>query len=500
MTDERQLLELPAGEIARRVNAGELRAEAVAVAHLSRIRAADPGIRAFLQVLEEDALAAARAVDRRVAAGGTAGRLAGVPVAVKDNMLVRGAAATCGSKFLKNYRAVYDATVVRRIKEEGAVIVGKTNMDEFAMGSSTENSAFPPTRNPWDPERVPGGSSGGSAAAVAARMVPLALGSDTGGSIRQPASFCGTVGLKPSYGTVSRYGLVAYASSLDQIGPLARTVEDAALALSVIAGHDPADSTSAARAPEDFTAASAGGIGGLRVGLPREYFAAGLDPEVEQAVRGAAQACRELGAEVVEVSLPHTRCALSAYYIIAPAEASSNLARFDGVRYGVRDAGGAGGIDELYRTSRGAGFGAEVKLRIMLGTYALSSGYYAAFYMKAQQVRTLVKRDFAAAFARADILLTPTAPTPAFRFGEKADPLQMYLGDIYTAPCNVAGHCGVSLPCGRSAAGLPIGVQLMGRPAEDGVLLRAARALEAALPRLPAPAAAISGGGSSGGG
>ncbi len=486
MIGDGRLTELGASEIARRVNAGNLSAEKVARACLDRIRAADGKLGAFLAVHEEKALAAACAVDQDVAAGRSAGSLAGVPVAVKDNMLVRGETTTCGSKILENYRAVYDATVVSRLKAAGAVIIGKTNMDEFAMGSSTENSAFSPTRNPWNAEHVPGGSSGGSAAAVASRMAPLALGSDTGGSIRQPAAFCGVVGLKPTYGAVSRYGLVAFASSLDQIGPIARSVEDAALALGVLAGHDPADSTSAPRETEDYAVASRGDIRGLKIGLPEEYFGDGLETEVEDAVRKAAEACRARGAEIVEVSLPHTRYALSAYYITAPSEASSNLARFDGVRYGVR-AKTDGGLSALYEESRGAGFGSEVKRRIMLGTYALSSGYYDAFYIKAQKVRTLIRRDFEEVFKRVDVLLTPTAPTPAFRFGDKADPLQMYLSDVYTVPCNIAGHCGISLPCGTSAEGLPIGVQLMGRPFDEGTLLRAARAVEEEFPASACP-------------
>ncbi|MFH1726050.1 MAG: Asp-tRNA(Asn)/Glu-tRNA(Gln) amidotransferase subunit GatA [Elusimicrobiota bacterium] len=464
---------------------GRLRAEEVARAFLDRIRTRDKGIGAFLRVLEETALASARAVDDKVRAGEPVGRLAGVPVAVKDNLLVGGAEATCGSRILEGYRAFFDATAVERLAAEDAVIVGKTNLDEFAMGSSTENSAFFPTRNPWNTDHVPGGSSGGSAAAVAARLAALAVGSDTGGSIRQPAALCGVVGLKPTYGAVSRYGLVAFASSLDQVGPLARCAEDAALCLSVIAGHDPKDSTSAPGERPDYLAQSEGGLAGLRVGVPKEYFQEGLDPEVEGAVRQAAEVLAGLGAGVREVSLPHTRYCVSAYYIIAPSEASANLARFDGIRYGRRiaDNGGSGGLLALYEDSRGAGFGAEVKRRIMLGTHALSSGYYDAYYLKAQKVRTLIRRDFDAAFAGVDILLTPTAPSPAFRFGEKtADPLQMYLSDIYTLPCNLAGHCGISVPCGLTAAGLPIGLQLMGRPSEEGLLLRAARRFEEARP------------------
>ncbi|MEK7657400.1 MAG: Asp-tRNA(Asn)/Glu-tRNA(Gln) amidotransferase subunit GatA, partial [Elusimicrobiota bacterium] len=393
----------------------------------------------------------------------------------KDNILVKGFEATCGSRMLKGHTAVYDATVVERLRAEDAVLLGKTNLDEFAMGSSTENSAFFPTRNPWRLDRVPGGSSGGSAAAVAARMAPLALGSDTGGSIRQPASFCGVLGLKPAYGTVSRYGLVAFASSLDQIGPIARNAEDAALALSVIAGADPRDSTCAPSSGAEYARALEGDLSGLRVGVPREYFPAGLDAEVAESVRAAGEELRALGARVVEVSLPNTAHALSSYYILAPSEASANLARFDGMRYGFSAAGGSSmPLRSRYEESRGGGFGAEVKRRIMVGTYALSSGYYDAYYRRAQKVRTLVRSDFEKAFAEADILLTPTAPTPSFRFGEKADPLQMYLSDVFTIPCNMAGIAGLSVPCALSTEGLPIGFQLLGPSGSEGLLLRAA--------------------------
>ena len=413
-----------------------------------------------------------------MASGRRPGRLAGVPVALKDNICVRGVETTCASKMLRGHRAAFDATVVERLRSEGAVLIGKTNMDEFAMGSSTENSAFFATRNPWDMSRVPGGSSGGSAAAVAARLSPLALGSDTGGSIRQPAAFCGVVGLKPGYGTVSRYGLIAYASSLDQIGPLARTVEDAAVALSVIAGHDPKDSTSAMTASKDYAAESCGDIRGLRVGVPREYFSEGLSAEILQAMQSAKAVLREAGASFVDVSLPHTRYALSAYYILAPSEASANLARFDGMRYGLSAGGALASLSERYEASRGLGFGAEVKRRIMLGTYSLSSGYYDAYYRKAQKVRTLIRRDFEEAFSKADLLLTPTTPTTSFRLGEKSDPLQMYLSDVYTIPCNMAGLAGISLPCALSAQGLPIGAQILAAPGDEGRLLRAAARFE----------------------
>jgi aspartyl-tRNA(Asn)/glutamyl-tRNA(Gln) amidotransferase subunit A len=467
-----------AAKIAEEVRQGRLGAEAAVRSCLDRIRQRDTDIHAFLEVLEGPALESARGVDRKLARGEPVGRLAGVPVAVKDNILVRGAAMTCASKILEGYRAPYDAAAVERLKAEDAVVVGKTNLDEFAMGSSTENSAYGPTRNPRAQGRVPGGSSGGSAAAVAAGMTPLALGSDTGGSVRQPAAFCGVVGLKPTYGSVSRRGLAAFASSLDQIGPLAATVEDAALCLEVLSAPDPGDSTCSRRKRPQLLAALAGDIRGLRVGIPREYFAQGLDPEVESAVRAAAQALRRLGAQIVDLSLPHTKPALSAYYILAPSEASANLARFDGVRYGRR--AGVRGLGGLYAASRGEGFGPEVKRRVMLGTYALSAGYYEAYYLTARSVRALVRQDFESAFKEADLLLTPTAPTPAFRLGEKADPLQMYLSDVYTVPCSLAGLPGISLPCGVTRMGLPIGLQFIGRPYEEALLLRAAKRYEEA--------------------
>ncbi|MEE8425319.1 MAG: Asp-tRNA(Asn)/Glu-tRNA(Gln) amidotransferase subunit GatA [Elusimicrobiota bacterium] len=474
-------VDLTAVRIAEQVRRGELRAEDAVKASLDRIKAKDQDIKAFISVLEDRALEKARDLDKKRSSGRTLGRLAGVPVALKDNIVERGARVSAGSRILADYEAVYDAHVVERLEEEGAVIVGKTNLDEFAMGSSTENSAFFPTKNPWDIKRVPGGSSGGSAAAVACGMVPLAFGSDTGGSIRQPAAFCGVVGLKPSYGTVSRYGLIAFASSFDQIGPLARTVQDAALALCAVAGHDARDSTSAPAAAQDYLAQLKGDLKGKKIGLPKEFFAEGLDPEVEKSVRDASECFKELGAEFVEVSLPSTTYSLSAYYILANCEASANLARFDGVRYGLR-AADAGSLLELYESSRGEGFGPEVKRRIMLGTYALSSGYYDAYYLKAQKARTLIVRDFDEAFVKVDLLLGPTAPTAAFKFGEKAEPLQMYLSDCFTIPGNISGCAGVSIPCGRTKAGLPIGLQLMGRPSEEGLLLRAASRFEEMKP------------------
>ena len=478
--------------LARAVASGQASAEEVLREHLARLRAWEPQLGAYLRVLEPQALAQARAVDAKRGRGEALGRLAGVPVAVKDNMLVRGVETTTGSRVLQGHTAAYDATVVRRLLDEDAVLLGQTNMDEFAMGSSTENSAFQVTRNPWDADRVPGGSSGGSAAAVAAGLCRLALGSDTGGSIRQPASFCGVVGLKPTYGRVSRHGLIAFASSLDQIGPLARSVEDAALALSVIAGPDPMDSTCATMPVPDYLQSLGAGVKGLRVGLPKEYFVAGLDPEVEAAVRAAVAELGKLGAEVREVSLPHTRYAVSAYYVLAPSEASSNLARFDGVRYGRRSAR-AKTLQELYELSRGEGFGPEVKRRIMLGTYALSAGYYDAYYGKAQRVRTLIRGDFSAAFQQVDVIAAPVAPSAAFRLGEKSsDPVAMYLGDALTIPSSMAGNASLSLPCGLTQAGLPIGLQLIADSFCEGTLLRAAAAYERAhpFPELPEPARA----------
>ncbi|MDE2492122.1 MAG: Asp-tRNA(Asn)/Glu-tRNA(Gln) amidotransferase subunit GatA [Elusimicrobia bacterium] len=469
-----------AARIADAVRRGETSAEEVARAHLGRVETAEPTVRAFLAVLKDSALESARAVDAKRRAGRPLGALAGVPVALKDNLQLEGVETTCASRILKGHVAAYDATAVRRLKDADAVFLGKTNLDEFAMGSSTENSAFQKTTNPWDPARVPGGSSGGSAAAVAARMAPLALGSDTGGSIRQPASFCGVVGLKPTYGRVSRYGLIAFASSLDQIGPFSRTVEDAALALSVVGGHDPLDTTSADR-PAPAVGAAPKDLKGLRVGLPREYFIEGLDPEIAAAVRAAVDVLKSLGATVREVSLPHSKYALAAYYIIAPSEASSNLARYDGIRYGFVDRSAAS-LEEVYEATRAA-FGPEVKRRIMLGTYALSSGYYDAYYAKAQRVRTLVAGDFKAAFRDVDVIAAPATPTPPFRFGEKTDdPVAMYLSDVFTIPSNLAGNASISIPCGLSSSGLPLGLQLIADHFGEETLFRAARAFESARP------------------
>jgi len=476
---------LSLSELTARLAAGECSAVEVTRACLDQIQRCDGQVKAFLHVDATAALAQAEAADAARRAGATPAErpLLGVPVALKDNLATRDQPLTCGSRILEHFVSPYDATVVEKLRAAGAVLLGRLNLDEFAMGSSTENSAFGPTRNPWDPARIPGGSSGGSAAAVAAREVPAALGSDTGGSVRQPAAHCGVVGLKPTYGRVSRYGLVAYASSLDQVGVLTRTVRDAATLLGVIAGHDPRDATSLPEPVPDYAAALVpGDLRGLKLGLPREYRTPGLHPEVRAAVDAAVNQLQALGAEPVEVSLPHTPYALAAYYIIAPAEASANLARFDGVRYGLRVAGAD--PTEMYQRTRGAGFGPEVKRRILLGTYVLSRGYYDAYYLRAQKVRTLIRRDFLRAFEQVDALVTPTTPGPAFKLGEKvSDPLQMYLEDIFTLSCNLAGLCGISLPCGFTREPrLPIGLQLLGPPLGEATLLRIAHAYEQATP------------------
>jgi aspartyl-tRNA(Asn)/glutamyl-tRNA(Gln) amidotransferase subunit A len=446
---------------------------------LARIEAVDPRVNAFLTVTPEEALAAAAAADRRIAAG-EMDLLTGIPVALKDIFLTRGIRTTCASRILENFIPPYDATSWLKLKERGAVLVGKLNQDEFAMGSSCESSAFGPTRNPWDLERIPGGSSGGSAAATAAREATATLGTDTGGSIRQPASHCGCVGLKPTYGRVSRYGVIAYASSLDQVGPITRDVTDSAVMLNAVSGYDPKDSTSVNLPVSDYRAGLDRDVKGLRIGLPREYFIEGLDPDVKKTLDDAIAVYTALGAEFRELSLPHTDYAVASYYLIATAEASSNLARYDGVRFGHR-AAGAKGLQEMFARTRDEGFGPEVKRRIMLGTYALSSGYYDAYYLKAQKVRTLIMLDFVRAFDAVDVILTPVAPTPAFRIGEKtSDPLQMYLSDIFTIPVNLAGTCGISVPAGLSDSGLPIGLQLVGRPFGEETILRAAYAFEQA--------------------
>jgi aspartyl-tRNA(Asn)/glutamyl-tRNA(Gln) amidotransferase subunit A len=454
--------------------AGELSSLELTEALLARIEAVEPAVGAFITVTAERAVEQARAADRSRRAD--SGPLHGVPLAIKDVICTEGVRTTCGSAILETFVPPYDATAVARLKAAGAVSLGKLNCDEFAMGSSTETSAFHVTRNPWDRERVPGGSSGGSAAVVAARMALGSLGTDTGGSIRQPAALCGVSGLKPSYGRVSRFGLVAFGSSLDQIGPFAWTVADLALIMQVIAGHDPRDGTSAQLPVPDYSAALTGDIRGLRVGVPQEYFVEGMEPGVEQATRAAIEVLKERGAEVVEVSLPYTKYALPTYYIVAPAEASANLARYDGVRYGPREQGES--MWEEMELTRGRRFGPEVRRRIMLGTYALSAGYYDAYYKRAQQVRTLIKRDFEQAFTQVDILAAPTSPTVAFKIGQKLDdPVAMYLSDVCTLPINLAGVPGLVVPCGFSE-GMPVGLQLIGRPFEEATLLRAGDAYQ----------------------
>ena len=471
-----KLYQLTIHEAQARLAADEMSAVELTEAVLERILALDNDVKTYLTLTPEAALAQAQVTDERRAAGGDA-PLLGIPLAIKDVLCTEGVRTTCGSRILEGFVPPYDATAVARLKAAGAILLGKTNTDEFAMGSSTENSAFFTTHNPWDLDRVPGGSSGGSAAAVAAGECLGALGTDTGGSVRQPASLCGVVGFKPTYGRVSRYGLVAFASSLDQVGVLAKDITDAAILLQVIAGHDARDSTSIDAPVPDYSAALTGDVQGVRVGVPREYFIEGMQPEVEAAVRAAVDQLADLGAHVVEVTLPHTDYALPVYYLIAPAEASANLARYDGVRYTVRV--DDGGVDEMYKATRGRGFGPEVKRRIMLGTYALSAGYYDAYYLKAQKVRTLIKADFDAAFERVDVIIAPTSPTTAFRIGEKSDdPLQMYLSDVFTLSMNLAGICGLSLPCGFDGDGLPIGLHVMGPALGEPQVLRVAHAYE----------------------
>lgn len=453
----------------------------VVTAFLERIKAIDPKVNAYLATLADGALKQAGLFD----AGGkdlADSPLAGVPLAIKDVICMEGIRTTCGSRILQNFVPPYDGTVTKRLREAGAIFIGKTNMDEFAMGSSTENSAFVKTRNPWDLDRVPGGSSGGSAAAVAADLCAGSLGTDTGGSIRQPASFCGVVGLKPTYGRVSRFGLVAFASSLDQIGPITKDVEDAAILLQAIAGYDPNDSTSVDLPVPDYSAALKEPMRGMRLGIPKEYFIDGMAPEVVSAVRKAIATCKELGAEIVDISLPHTEYGIAAYYIIAPAEASSNLARYDGVKYGHR-VEGSKDLMEMYRRSRSQGFGVEVKRRIMLGTYVLSAGYYDAYYKKASQVRTLIKQDFLDAFQKCDAILAPVSPIPAFKIGEKSDdPLQMYLSDVFTLPASLAGIPGISVPCGFTQDNLPVGLQILGPHFREDQVLRIAYQFEQATP------------------
>ena len=474
-------------EITGRVKQGEASARAIVESSVLAAEELNDTLNAFLEIDREGALKRAESIDERAQANTTIGPLAGVPMAIKDNICVRGLQASCGSRILGDYHPPYNATVIDRLLAAGAILIGKTNCDEFAMGSSNENSAFGPVKNPWDVTRVPGGSSGGSAAAVAAGIVPAALGSDTGGSVRQPASLCGVVGLKPTYGRNSRYGLVAFASSLDQVGVFARNVTDVATVLGVIAGRDPRDATTADVPVTDYAAALTGNVKGTRIGFPRALFGKGLDREVGAAVEQAVDDYRQLGAEVVDIELPNAQYAIAVYYIIATAEASSNLARFDGVRYGFR-AEEAPELRQMYRKTREEGFGAEVKRRIMLGTYVLSAGYYDAYYRKAQQVRSLIKEDFRRAFERCDAIVTPTAPTPAFVIGEKVDdPLAMYLNDIYTVTANLAGVPGINVPCGLSSRRLPIGMQLLGPYWSEPTLLRLAHAYEEIRPFTERP-------------
>ena len=475
-----ELFELTIEEAHRLLKSKEISSVALTQAVLDRIRALEGKVDAFIAVSEKEALQQAQKADAEIAAG-RCSTLTGIPLAIKDVICSRDFPTTCGSKILENFKPPYDATVIEKLRKAGAVIVGKSNMDEFAMGSSTENSGFKITCNPWDLTRVPGGSSGGSAAAVAGDMCLGALGSDTGGSIRQPASYCSTVGLKPTYGRVSRYGLVAFASSLDQIGPLSKNVADCALMLKTIAGYDPADSTSVPKDVPDYTAALQKGLHGIRVGIPKEYSAtAGMDPEVSRAVDNAVKIIENMGAERIAVSLPHTEYAVAAYYVIAPSEASSNLARYDGVKYGTRDKD-QDELIQMYRSTRSQGFGPEVQRRIIIGTYCLSAGYYDAYYGKASQVRTLIMEDFNTAFETCDVLLCPVAPTPAFKIGEKSDdPLTMYLSDIFTISANLAGIPGMSVPCGFSNEGLPIGLQLMGKHFNEEMLFKVAYNFEKA--------------------
>ncbi|MBI5234688.1 MAG: Asp-tRNA(Asn)/Glu-tRNA(Gln) amidotransferase subunit GatA [Deltaproteobacteria bacterium] len=470
------LTSLTVHELSGLLQKREVSSVEAAQAYLNRIASLNARLGAYITVTADEAIEAAKEADKRLLSGASS-PLTGVPVSVKDIFCTAGVKTTCASKILERFIPVYDAAVVARLKDAGAVILGKNNMDEFAMGSSTENSAFFPARNPWDLQRVPGGSSGGSASAVAADLSAASVGTDTGGSIRQPASCCGVVGLKPTYGRVSRYGMIAFASSLDQAGPITKDVTDAAIMLKAIAGFDPLDSTSVDLSVPDFPCLLSGGVKGLRLGIPKEYFIEGMDSQVSASVNDALDCLKKEGALIVPITLPHTEYAVSVYYLLATAEASSNLARFDGVKYGLRV--GAANLIDMYKKSRAAGFGAEVKRRIMLGTYALSAGYYDAYYKKASEVRALIKRDFDEAFKVCDVIATPTCPTPAFKLGEKTqDPLTMYLSDIFTISCNLAGIPGISMPCGFTKGKLPIGLQLLGRPFDEATILRAAYTFE----------------------
>ncbi len=472
-----ELHRLTIHELNEKLRAGETSAEEVTASTFGRIDAVEKDVHAYITLMRETAFAEAKRADAAIKRG-EGGLLTGIPIALKDIACTKGTLTTCGSRMLSNFIPPYDATVIEKLRNAGAVFTGKTNMDEFAMGSSTETSFYGTSRNPWDLQRIPGGSSGGSAAAVAADECIAAIGSDTGGSIRQPAALCGIVGLKPTYGRVSRFGLIAFASSLDQIGPFTKDVEDCAIMMNVLAGYDRRDSTSSMEDVPDYRQFLGGGIEGWTVGIPKEFFVGGLDPEVEKAVRQAVKTVEEAGARCVEVSLPHTEYSLAVYYIVAPAEASSNLARYDGVKYGFR-APESRDLLDMYKKTRSSGFGSEVKRRIMIGTYALSSGYYDAYYKKASQVRSLIKRDFDEAFRMCDAIITPTTPTPAFCIGEKTDdPMQMYLSDLYTISTNLAGIPGISVPCGYSASGLPIGVQFLAGHFQEGRLLQIASAYE----------------------
>ncbi|MFA4873755.1 MAG: Asp-tRNA(Asn)/Glu-tRNA(Gln) amidotransferase subunit GatA [bacterium] len=469
-----------AAELSTLLKKRELSSHELTRAYIDKIERRNKELNCYVLQCPELALAQAKAADERLSKGERLTPLTGVPIALKDIFITQGIETTCASKILKGYVPPYDGNASSRLKSAGAVLLGKLNMDEFAMGSSNEFSAFGPVRNPWNRECTPGGSSGGSAAAVAAGLTPLALGTDTGGSIRQPAAFCGIVGLKPTYGRVSRYGVIAFASSLDQVGPMARDVRDCAMMLSAIAGHDPMDSTSIPQPAPDYAAALVGDVKGKTIGVPTEYFVSGIDAEIGASVRAAAKVLEGLGARIVEISLPHTKYALACYYIIAPAEASANLARYDGIRFGHR-AKGPHELTDLFKISRTEGFGPEVALRIVVGTYVLSSGYYDAYYLKAQKVRTLIKNDFLDAFGSCDAILAPVTPTPPFKLGEKTDdPIQMYLNDIFTIPVNLAGLPGMSLPCGMTRDGLPIGMQLIGKPLDEAGLLNIAYAYEQA--------------------
>ncbi len=474
-----ELYQLTAHELHEKLMNQEVSAQEIVESIYDRIAEVEEDVQGYITLMKEEALAQAEEVDEKIAAGEEVSPLAGIPVAIKDNISTAGVKTSCGSQILHNYQPPYNATVIEKLKAAQAVITGKTNMDEFAMGSSTENSGMQLTKNPWDLNRVPGGSSGGSAAAVAADETVVALGSDTGGSIRQPASFCGVVGMKPTYGLVSRYGLVAFASSLDQIGPITQDVEDCALTLNYITGHDERDSTSVDRELPDYTESLKRDVAGLKIGVPKEYFGEGVEEETKEAVWNAIEQLTDLGATYEEVSLPHTDYALSAYYLIAPAEASSNLARYDGVRYGKREE--ADGLIDMFKKTRQEGFGDEVKRRIMLGTYALSSGYYDAYYKKAQKVRTLVKKDFDKVFEEYDVLISPTSPSTAFNIGDKTDdPLQMYLSDICTIPVNLAGLPALSMPCGFDSNDLPVGLQIIGPTFGEETILKVAYTFEQA--------------------